>query len=272
MPVAAPSPPLETGWEATTPPGDTIVRQSVDASVTAWEAVASACGGRVHRGEGFVAVDTGRPSGVMNSAALTEPRFGEDFEATIGEIEAFYGAGGRGEVLLWSPWPTPDLRGRGWALEGHPPLLFRPPTGPVEVAAPTELDVVEVSDAAGLEEWNTVVVEAFPLEGVDPRHGPLGRGVLGDDRFGLLLGRVGGRSVAAGSQVATGDVNVLLLTATRPEVRGRGYYGPLVRHRLGSTPDLPAVTLVSDHSRPILVGRFGFLPVCRFTLWARTRP
>jgi hypothetical protein len=272
MPVTAPTPPLETGWETTTPAGDTILRQGVDANVTAWEAVASACGGRVHRGKGFVATDTGRPSGVMNSAMLTEPRFGEVLEATIDEIEAFYGARGHGEALLWSLWPTPDLRGRGWTLEGHPPLLFRPPTGPVEVAAPDELEVVEVTDAAGLEEWNTVVVEAFPLDGVDPRHAPLDRGVLDDDRFSLLLGRVDGRSVTAGSHVVTGDASVLLLTATRPEARGRGYYGPLVRHRLASTPDLPAVALVSDHSRPILVGRFGFLPVCRFTLWTRTRP
>jgi hypothetical protein len=263
---------LETGWDATTPPGDTILRQSVDATVTAWEAVGYACGGRVHRGRGFVAVDIGRPTGIMNCAILTEPRVGGELEVAIDEIETFYSAGGSGEVLLWSPWPTPELSRRGWTLEGHPPLLFRQPTGPLAVSAPDELEVVEVSDTAQLDEWNTVVVEAFPLDGVDPSRSPLGPGVLDDDRFSLLLGRVGGRSVVAGSQFVSRDANVLLLTATRPEVRGRGYYGSLVRHRLASTPTLPAVTLVSDHSRPILVDRFGFLPVCRFTLWSRTRP
>lgn len=272
MPPTAPTTDLETGWEATTPSDDTILRQSVDASITAWEAVASACGGRIERGRSFTAVDLDRPTGVMNSATITEPLFGEELDAAIAEIEAFYAAGDRGEVLLWSPWPTPDLGERGWDLEGHPPLLYRQPTGPLEVAAPEELEVVEVSDLAQLEEWNTVVVEAFPLSGVEPLHAPLGPGVLDDDRFTLLLGRVDGRGVVAGSRVVGGDTSVLLLTAVRPEARGRGYYGPMVRHRLGTAPDLPVVTIVSDHSRPILVDRFGFLPICRFTLWSRTRP
>lgn len=276
MSATAPTAPLdtglETGWDATTPAGDTIVRQSVDAIVAGSVAVATACDGRVHRGSGFVAVDTGRPTGVVNGTVLTEPRFGVEFDGTIDEIEAFYGAGGRGEVRLWSPWPTPDLHGRGWVLEGHPPLLYRAPTGPLGVSAPEELEVSAVTDTAALEEWNTVVVEAFPLTGVEPSHAPLGPGALDDERFSLLLGRVDGRSVVAGSRVVGGDASVLLLTATRPEARGRGYYGALVRHRLGSTPDLPVVSLVSDHSRPILVDRFGFLPVCRFTSWTRTRP
>lgn len=272
MPATAPTTHLETGWDATTPPGDTILRLGVDATVAAWEAVAAASGGRVQRGSGFTAVDTGRPAGMMNSAVLTEPRLGDELDAAIAEIDAFYRAEGSGDALLWSPWPTPDLRGRGWELAGHPPLLFRQPAGPLEVAAPEELEVVEVTDRSGLEEWNTVVSEAFPLTGVDPAHAPLGPGVLDDERFCLLVGRVDGRGVVAGSRVIGGEASVLLLTATRPEVRGRGYYGPLVRHRLGSTPDLPFVTLVSDHSRPILVDRFGFLPVCRFTLWTRTRP
>ena len=30
-------------------------------------------------------------------------------------------------VCTWSLWPTPDLRGPGWELDGHPPLLVRPP-------------------------------------------------------------------------------------------------------------------------------------------------
>lgn len=271
MPATAAATHLQTGWETTTPPGDTIVRLGVEASVAGWEAVAFAAGGRAHRGSGFVAVDSGRPTGLMNCAVLTKPRLGEELEAAIGEIEAFYRAEGSGEVLLWSPWPTPDLHGRGWELVGHPPLLFRQPTGPLEVAAPDELEVVEVTDPAELEEWNTVVSEAFPLTGVDPVHTPLGAGVLDDERFSLLLGRVDGHGVVAGSRVVGGEASVLLLTATRPEARGRGYYGPLVRHRLGSTPDLPSVTLVSDHSRPILVDRFGFLPICRFTLWTRNR-
>ena len=272
FPPAAPPTDFETGWGPTTPAGDTILRHGVDAIVASGEAVAAACGGRIHRGRGFVAVDLGLPTGIMNSATLTEPLFGDAFAAALEQIESFCGAGGSGEFLLWSPWPIPDLSARGWSLEGHPPLLHRSPTGPMEVAAPEDLEVVEVTDTAGLAEWNATVVEAFPFPDVEPSDGPLGPGVLDDDRFSLLLGRVDGRAVVAGSRFVAGGASVLLLTATRPEARGRGYYGPLVRHRLGSTPDLPVVSLVSDHSRPILVDRFGFLPISRFTVWSRPRP
>ena len=269
---AAPTAELETGWGPRTPAGDTVLRDGLDAVVASWEAVASACGGRAHRGRGFVAVDLGLPTGFMNSATLISPLFGADLDGVVEQVESFYGAGGSGEYLLWSPWPVPDLSARGWSLQGHPPLLYRAPTGPMEAAPPEDLEIVEVTDTAELAEWNATVVEAFPFPDVDPSLGPLGSGVLDDDRFSLLLGRVDGRAMVAGCRVLAGGASVLLLTATRPEARGRGYYGPLVRHRLGSTPDLPVVCLVSDHSRPILVDRFGFLPISRFTVWSRPRP
>src|SRR4029453_3551153 len=47
----------------------------------------------------------------------------------LDEVERFFDGGGRGEAYLWSAWPTPDLRPRGWVLEGHPPMLLRTPGG-----------------------------------------------------------------------------------------------------------------------------------------------
>jgi hypothetical protein len=48
---------------------------------------------------------------------------------TLAAVGAFFDGHGTGEAYLWSAWPTPDLRSRGWVLEGHPPLLLRPPGG-----------------------------------------------------------------------------------------------------------------------------------------------
>ena len=95
--------------------------------------------------------------------------------------------------------------------------------------------------------------------------------ILDDPRFRLTLARIAGHA-AVGCQTIVSGTNVLLLGATRSEYRGRGSYAALVADRLAQHPDLPAVTIVSDDSRPVLVERFGFLPISRFTLWERPRP
>ncbi|MCA1672601.1 MAG: hypothetical protein LC799_10485, partial [Actinobacteria bacterium] len=76
------------------------------------------------RRDDLVAADLGHPSGLYNSAVLLRPP--ERLEDVVADLEAFYDGHGAGDVELWSPWPTPDLAGRGWELEGHPPLLIRP--------------------------------------------------------------------------------------------------------------------------------------------------
>jgi len=59
----------------------------------------------------------------MSTATRTtgwEPDLADaDFHAVVDKIDP-RAAGGRGAVYLWSVWPTPDLRSRGWELDGHP--------------------------------------------------------------------------------------------------------------------------------------------------------
>ncbi len=271
-PTIDPAPVLETGWGATTPVDDTVQRHGALAMAAAWAAVAWACGGRLHRTDGWEAVDLGRPSGLCNSATLIRPPRDADLAATLARIERFYDRGGHGAALLWSPWPTPDLAARGWTLQGHPPLLYRPAGLPVERRPAADLEIVEVTSARELTEWCHLAVEAFPFTEVERPGSLLEPTVLDDDRFRFLLGRAEGRSVAVGCQAVVLDANVLLLSTVRPEYRGRGVYGALVAERLARHPDLPSVTIVSDDSRPILVTRFGFLPISRWTLWERPRP
>ena len=71
----------------------------------------------------------------------------------------------------------------------------------------------------------------------------------------------------AARYVGQGVVN-LCLAATLPAARRRGVWASLVWARVDDAPDLPAVAFTSDFSRPGFV-RMGFLPITRFTLWAR---
>ena len=264
-------PALETGWGTDTPAEDTILRHGVLAMTATWEVAGQLGAGRVHREERFSAVDLGRPTGLFNSATLLRPLSDGAFATTVDGIERFYDAHGTGATLLWSPWPTPDLTGRGWQLQGHPPLLYRPAGLPVERRSPAGLDVREAGTERELAEWCAVAVDAFPLTEVDDPSGLFDPRILDDQRFRFVIGRVGSRAVAVGCQAVISGANVLLLSAVHRRDRGQGYYAALVADRLAQAPDLPSVTIVSDDSRPVLGGRFGFLPVTRFTLWERPR-
>ena len=265
-------PALETGWEPDTPADDTLLRHGVLALTATWEATAQVGGGRLHRDDQCSAVDLGRPTGLFNSATLLQPIDDDAVGTTVDRIERFYDDHGRGASLLWSPWPTPDLAGRGWKLEGHPPLLYRPAGLPVERRQPEGLAVTEISTERELAEWCNVAVDAFPLTEVDAPSALFDPAILDDQRFRFVIGHVDSRAVAVGCQAIIGEANVLLLSTVRAEDRGRGYYAALVADRLARAPELPSVTIVSDDSRPVLVDRFGFLPVTRFTLWERPRP
>ena len=59
---------------------------------------------------------------------------------------------------------------------------------------------------------------------------------------------------------------------TLPEARHRGCWAAMVRSRLAAVPDLPAVALFGDDSRPGAERLFGFLPITRFTMWMLPRP
>lgn len=263
---------LETGWRRDTPVGDTYLRRYVCNLATAWPAAADAMEQRTLRRDAFTAADFGRPTGLFNSVTLTRPMLGDDLHEALDDIEAFYVAGD-GDVHLWSPWPTPDLSDRGWRLEGHPPMMLRPPAGPVDVAAPDDLRIARVADPAGVDDWCRVAVDGFPLEEVTPyRPGDLlDERILRDDRWRLFVGYVDGTPVCMGTLFVEFGLGHFFLAVTRPDARGRGYYGAMSRRRIAEVPDLPLAAVFSDMSRPPAEARLGFLPLTRFTLWRLSR-
>jgi hypothetical protein len=258
---------LTTGWEPDVPIGDTFLRRFVFALAEAWEPTVAALGGQVRRCAEFALADLGRPAGLANAVTLLQPL---PYEGAVLDSVEDAVAGGTGMVALLSAWPTPDLTARGWRLAGHPPLHLRPPAPLPPVPAPRRLRVVPVTDAAGLTDFERVLVEGYPFPDVAP-------GTLFDERVlaaaspHLEVGYLDDRAVTVGARHTAHGLLVLALGATLPSARHRGCWAEMVRSRLAAAPELPAAALFSDDSRPGAERLFGFVPITRFTLWLRHR-
>jgi hypothetical protein len=265
--------PLATGWDPDGDPRDTLVRRYLHASIAQADAFAGSLGGRTASGATWSLADVGRPSGFTNGVTLRAPLPYADPDAVLDEIEVAV-AGGEGEVHLWSAWPTPDLRDRGWELTGHPPLLVRPPATVLPVPpGPDPATVEVVRDAPTLAEWEQVVVEGYPLPDLAPfaPGSVAGSTLLDDDRFRFTIGRHDGAAVSAGALLVDDGLGVFALAATRPAARGLGQWRGHAVDRLATAPDCWMAGVFSDFSRP-LAEAIGFVPIQRLTLWTRARP
>jgi hypothetical protein len=256
--------PMESGWLPDTPVEDSVLRRFLFNQADAQELMARAVGGRAELRPDVALSDLGVPAPFLNQALLLRPVTSVD-DPLLDEVSAFFRGGPMGVAL--SVWPTPDLSGRGWHLVGHP--MFVAHGGPVNDAPPpADVTVQLATSAADLALVERLVVDGYPI----PELGELpANSVLGADLIGTPLrhriGLLEGQPVAAvASHVAHGVVN-LCLAATLPAARRRGVWQALVAARCADAPELPAVAFTSDDSRPGFI-RMGFLPICRFTLWA----
>ena len=263
---------LATGWEPHLPLSDGLLRRFVYAYATSFASPVALMGGRVVRRGAYVAWDRGAPAGLFNGAMLLQPLPYSGWEGIVHDLEGDLLTGGTGEVLLFSPWPTPDLTDRGWRLSGHPPLLLRP-SGEPEPPTPAWLEIREVADPRTLADWERVAVTGYPLDELQPI--TLGRFVderiLADPRLHAWVAYTGRKPIAIGTSYVVHGLHVPTLGVTLPEHRGRGAWHVLMRRRLSTFPTLPAMTLFSDDSRPPAEG-LGFLPLARWTVWLRDRP
>ncbi len=216
------------------------------------------------------AADSGSPNPFPNSATLLAPLTPETAPAVTERLERFYAAGTGGPWLLWCPWPAPVLARLGFGLDGHPPLMVCPP-GALRVPRVSDLEIVEVRDAAGLEAAERVLVDGFPVPELQPyRPGSmLDTRVLGGD-WHIFLGFAGGRPVTTSSALVSDGVVGVHMVATLPEARGRGYGAAITAHAAHCQPKLPAVLQSSDMGRPVYL-RLGFTIATRFSLWYHPR-
>ena len=243
--------PLETGWLPDTPVGDSLLRRFVANQADLQDHLVGAVGGRSDRTPDVALSDSGVAAVYLNQAVLLRPI--SDADAVLDHVASFY-AGSAG--LLLSPWPTPDLTGRGWQLVGHPMFVVRGPVGAPADARPGDVNVRRAESADDLALVERIVIDGYPAPELDglPANRALGPALLGS-AVRHWIGYLDGTPTAtAASHAAHGVVNLCLAA-------GR------VAARCADAPDLPAVAFTSDYSRPGFL-RMGFLPITRFTLWA----
>lgn len=262
---------LATGWEAHRPLSDGLVRRFAYTYASSFVGPVALMGGRIVRREAYVVWDRGHPAGFYNGAMLLQPLSHDGWERTLDDLEVALSPG-EGEVILFSPWPTPDLSDRGWRLSGHPPLLLRP-SGEPDLGTPPWLEIREVHDEASLADWERVAIEGYPLDGLRsaPQGSLVDARVLADPHLHAWVGYVDAQPIALGTSYVVHGLHVPALGVTLPEHRGRGAWHLLMRRRLATFRSLPSMSLFSDHSRSPAEG-LGFLPLARWTVWLRERP
>ena len=257
--------PLETGWLPDTPTGDSLLRRFVVNQADLQDHLVGAVGGRSDRTPDVALSDSGvAAAAYLNQAVMLRP-ISDAGDTVLDHVASFY-AGSVG--LLLSPWPTPDLAGRGWQLVGHPMFVVRGPVGEPADAPPSEVKVRRAESPEDLALVERILIDGYPAPELDglPANRALGPALLGSS-VRHWIGYLGGTPVAtAASHAAHGVVN-LCLAATLPAARRHGVWRTLVAARCADTPDLPAVAFTSDYSRPGFL-RMDFLPITRFTLWA----
>ena len=260
-------PALATGWEPDAPVDDTIVRQSLINFASMNEAIVAAMGGRTRRHTHVSMTDAGSHCAFLNAAMLLQPMLPGDGTA-LDAIDEFYGNTAEGPVTVWSAWPTPDLRALGWQLEGHPPLMMRPPGGAAP-DPPPDLRVDEVAGGRTLDGFAQVLIDGFPIPELQPfRAGSfLDERVLGSG-LRLWVGDAYDRPVATAAAYVDAGVVGVNFVATLPHERRRGYGEAVSWRATMAAAELPAVLLASDPGRPVYT-RMGYLPVTRFSLWVR---
>jgi hypothetical protein len=262
---------LADGWEPHRAVSDGLVRRFLFAYASSMAGPVAAMGGRVVRRDGFVVHDLGRPAGYYNGVTLLRPLPYDGWEAALSAIDADIDRDARGELLLWSAWPTPELSDHGWELVGHPPLLLHPRPAP-SPPVPAWLRIEPVRDARRLADWERVAVDGYPFVDCQPvRPGVLvDDRLLGDPAFHAWVGYAEDEPVTIGTSYVAHGVAVFALGVTLPSHRGRGAWQAMAHRRLATFPRLPAMSLFSDMSRPPAQA-LGFLPLSRWTLWSLRR-
>jgi hypothetical protein len=229
-------------------------------------ALAAASDGR-HEVDGDISLSDARSVvPYLNQAVLLRPVL-NDRDPVLDRIDGFFSSPSVATVL--SVWPTPDLTSRGWSLIGHPMFVVAPPGGIVGGESPAGVDVAAVTTAERLAEAERVLVDGYPIEvpGTAASGSVLPPALL-DGELDVWLGTLEGDPVGVGAALSAHGVVNLAMDATLPSARRRGVWRAIVAARAATEPSAPTVAFTSDFSRPGFVS-MGFLPITRFTLWAR---
>jgi len=255
---------LVTGWGATEPIDDSLLRRFVFNQADVVRAFACGPAARHARTDDAAMVDSGGPVAYTNMAVLLRPLAGVD-DPVLDTISDFYADVTDRAALLLSVWPLPDLAARGWHLAGHPMFVVRAP-GPVTAATREGVVVRDVTTPDDLRIVERVAIDGYPIDEAkgEPPGSVYPDAILGSP-VSLRLGLVS----AAAALAAHGVVN-LCFAATLDAGRRRGVWSALVWARVREAPDQPAVAFTSVDSRPGFV-KMGSSPRSASRSWSGRR-
>lgn len=262
---------LDPGYDARTPDGDNLLLDFGRAERALWSSWGTSMGAHIgHDDElGATWVDSGSPSVFGNPVLWSRPVDGPAAEALVRQQSEAFAARGGGPYLLYSAFPTPDLRPYGLRPVGHPPFMVRVP-GLAQVArvAPADLTVVRAATKQQLDDFERVLLEAYPVPDLLPwQHGSfLAPELLDHGAWHLFVGYSDGIPVATAASFVTGHVVDVTLVTCRPEFRGRGFGSAVTQVAADVDRDKTAALIASDDGQPVYRS-LGFRALTRFTLW-----
>ena len=264
---------LETGYGVAAPRGDNLHNDFAQGEAEAFCGLAAARGDRVGEFEEFslTLTDSGSPTPFGNVAVLRRPLRESEWAGAVRVMHHFYAQHDGGPYIVFSAWPTPDLHSMGFALVGHPPMMFRP-AAPVSETMIPGFDIRNVDGSRAARDWEYVMVHGYPVPELQPFEPGcfLPERALAAKGWHHYVGYLDDEPVATGSAyVGATHVHVEFISALE-STRGKGIGRTITAVATTSSPDLPAMLISSDLGRPVY-DKLGYLPLLRFTLWAGNR-
>ena len=164
-------------------------------------------------------------------------------------------------------WSQLDLAPFRFVERVREPWFVRPAGALPHAQGPLDLEIVRVSTAAEVAEFEDVSARGFGGEDASLATGTMHpASILADARMTMLTGRVGGNAVAAATTYRTETAVGIYGVTTIASARGRGYASALTRALID--PAAPAVLSPSPEAES-LYRRLGFEPVGELRQWQR---
>lgn len=253
---------LANGWDRSEPASDTIAGNYIATLTDRLSTHSRAIGGRSLMSEHADIFDMDSAYIFDNIVVCRGPLGDRRLEEVAAAARDFFPIG-RSWTML-SVDSQSDLRPFGLDLLGHPPLMYRARGGRAP-APPQELEIRPVRTEEDLADFESTLVEAFPL----PRNSSVVDPRMLDTDFNAWTAYLDGSPVAtAGSHTAHGLTEVEWVS-TLADARGNGYGQAVTWQATLADPAAPAVLIATDDGRPIYE-RMGFIATMRLTMWAHT--
>ena len=227
---------LSTGAGAATPPGDNLCNDYAQGLADAFGSLAAARGDRVAHDDTAALSDAGSPSMFGNVAVIRRPVDESAWPALAAQMLALSSGRPGGSFLVFSAWPTPDLRELdfGGSVIRRSCSVRRVPLHDEPI---DDFEIRPVTDATTARGWEHALVHGYPEAGVAAVRGRMlpPRARPRAPRWRHWVGYLAGEAVGTASALV-GDHHVdVEFISTLESARGRGI-GARARRQLPCSP------------------------------------